>query len=127
MHLVHIVVAIALIQFIAFGFAVGGARVKYNVPAPASSGNEMFDRYYRVQMNTLEQLIVFVPAVLIYATYWSATVAAALGAVYVVGRLIYFFSYVKDPKKRGAGFGLTLLPNVWLVVGSLVGAARALF
>jgi uncharacterized MAPEG superfamily protein len=126
MQLVHIVVAIALIEFIAFGFAVGGARVKYNVPAPATSGNEIFERYYRVQMNTLEQLIVFVPAVLLYATYWSPQVAAGLGAVFVVGRMIYYFAYIKDPKKRGAGFGLTLLPNVWLAVGTLVGAVRAL-
>jgi uncharacterized MAPEG superfamily protein len=126
MQLVHIVVAIALIEFIAFGFAVGGARVKYNVPAPSTSGNEIFERYYRVQMNTLEQLIVFVPAVLLYATYWSPQVAAGLGAVFVVGRALYYFAYIKDPKKRGAGFGLTLLPNVWLVVGTLVGAVRAL-
>lgn len=126
MQMVHIVVALALIQFIAFAFAVGGARARYNVPAPATSGNEVFERYYRVQMNTLEQLVVFVPAVLLYATYWSATVAAALGAVYLVGRLVYFSSYVKDPAKRGAGFGLTLLPNVWLVGGTLVGAVRGL-
>ena len=125
MHLIHLVVAIALIQFIGFGFAVGGARAKYGVRAPATAGNEIFERYYRVQMNTLEQLVVFVPAVLLYGTYWSPTVAAALGVVFIAGRALYFVTYVKDPQKRGAGFGLTLLPNAWLVGGVLVGAIRA--
>ena len=125
MPLVHIVVALALVQFLFFCFAVGRARGTYKVAAPATTGNEMFERYFRVQMNTLELLIVFVPSMLIFGQYFGAYVAVALGVVYLVGRLIYFTSYVKDPKSRSVGYGLSVLPVMILLVGSLVGAIRA--
>ena len=125
MPLVHIVVALALVQFLFFCFAVGRARGTYKVAAPATTGNEMFERYFRVQMNTLELLVVFVPSILIYAQYLGAYVAVALGVVYLVGRLIYFTSYVKDPKSRSVGYGLSALPVMILLAGSLVGAIRA--
>lgn len=123
MALVNLIVALALVQFFAFGTAVGVARGKYNVPAPATTGNEVFERYFRVQMNTLELLIMFVPAIWMFGFYVSANVAAALGAIYIIGRGIYFFSYVKDPKKRELGFGLSVGPIVVLVIGALIGAA----
>lgn len=125
MPYVHIVIGIALIEFLYFGFAVAQARGRYNVVAPATTGNEVFERYFRVQMNTLEQLLIFIPSIAIFAHYFSPLLAAAAGAVFLVGRLIYFVTYVKDPKKREAGFILTALPNSFLVVGALVGAVRA--
>ena len=67
MNLVEVIVCLALIQFLRFGFAVGKAREKYGVKAPATTGNEMFERYFRVQMNTLEQLIVFIPSIVLFA------------------------------------------------------------
>jgi uncharacterized MAPEG superfamily protein len=126
MSYVLLVVALALLQFMGFGMAVGYARHKYNCPAPATSGNEMFERYFRGQMNTLEQLVVFLPAIFLFAHHVSAEWAAALGAVYLVGRTLYFIGYVRDPKSRGLGFMLTMAPNSVLVVGTLVAAARAL-
>lgn len=125
MALINLLVALALLQFFAFGFAVGRAREKYNVAAPATSGNEMFERYFRVQMNTLELLVMFIPGMWLFGYYVSAQVAAALGALYIIGRAVYFFSYVRDPKKRGPGFGLSALPTAILVVGAIAGAARA--
>ena len=125
MPLVHIVVALALVQFLFFCFAVGRARGTYKVAAPATTGNEMFERYFRVQMNTLELLVVFVPSILIYGQYLGAYVAVALGAIYLVGRLIYFTSYVKDPKSRSMGYGLSALPVMILLAGSIFGAIRA--
>ena len=125
MPLVHIVVGLALVQFLFFCFAVGRARGTYKVAAPATTGNEMFERYFRVQMNTLELLILFVPSILIFGQYFSAYVAAALGAIYLVGRLIYFTSYVKDPKSRSMGYGLSALPVMILLAGSIFGAIRA--
>ena len=127
MPYVHIVIGLALIEFFGFGLAVAGARGRYNVVAPATTGHEIFDRYFRVQMNTLEQLVIFIPGILIFARYFNPYVAAGLGAVFVIGRLMYFFGYVKDPKKREAGFILTVLPNSILVIGGIVGAIRALF
>ncbi len=125
MTLVHAVLALALIEFLMFGFAVGRARATYKVPAPATSGNEVFERYFRVQMNTLEQLIIFVPSLLIFARYVQPLIAAALGVVFVLGRWVYFVSYVKDPKSRSAGFLLSFLPNLILLFGGLIGAVWA--
>ncbi len=123
MALVNVIVALALLQFFAFATAVGMAREKYKVAAPATTGNEVFERYFRVQMNTLELLIMFVPAIWMFGFYVSAYAAAGLGAIYVIGRCIYFFSYVKDPKKRSLGYGLSAGPVAVLVIGALIGAA----
>lgn len=123
MALVNLIVALALLQFFAFATAVGVARERYDVAAPATTGNEVFERYFRVQMNTLELLVMFVPAIWMFGFYVSANIAAGLGALYIIGRVIYFFSYVKDPKKRSLGFGLSAGPVAVLVIGALVGAA----
>jgi uncharacterized membrane protein YecN with MAPEG domain len=125
MPYVHIVIGLALVEFMYFGLAVAQARSRYKVSAPATTGNEMFERYFRVQMNTLEQLVVFIPSILIFGQYLSPYLAAALGAVFVVGRLVYFAGYVKDPKKREAGFILSAVPTTILLVGAIFGAARA--
>jgi glutathione S-transferase len=125
MPLVHIVVGLALAQFVFFCLAVGKARGTYKVSAPATTGNEMFERYFRVQMNTLELLVVFVPSILLFGQYFDSYIATALGLIYLVGRLIYFTSYVKDPKNRGVGYGLSALPVMALLAGAIFGAIRA--
>ena len=106
--------------------AVGKARGTYAVPAPATSGNEVFERYFRVQMNTLEQLVVFVPSILLFGAYVHPLIAAALGLVFVIGRWLYFRGYVKDPKKRELGFILSGIPNLILLLGGLIGIVRVL-
>ena len=126
MHYVAIVTVVALLQFFWFGWQVGVARGKYNIAAPATSGNEMFERVFRVHMNTLEQLVVFLPALWIFASFVSALWAAILGAIFIVGRAIYAITYVKDPKKRSAGFALTALPELALLIGILIWAVMAL-
>ena len=126
MTYVDIVTALALLQFMVFGFKVGKARGRYGVTAPAIAGNEIFERYFRVQQNTLEQLIVFLPALYVFCHYYSPLVAAALGVVYLIGREIYAFTYVKDPKKRELGYLLTALPVAILLLGGLFGAIRQL-
>lgn len=117
---VGIVIIIALFEYFAFGFAVARARGRYNCPAPQTSGNEMFERYYRVQMNTLEQIVVFIPAVLLFAWRFDPRWAAAIGVVWIVGRLIYFASYVREPRSRGLGFAMTALPSLGMLAASLV-------
>jgi glutathione S-transferase len=126
MAYVDIVTALAILQFIVFGFRVGKARGRYRVKAPAITGNEIFERYFRVQQNTLEQLIVFLPGLYLFSHYLRPLVAAVLGAIYLIGREIYAVTYVKQPSKRGAGYGLTFLPMVILVLGGLFGAVRQL-
>jgi uncharacterized membrane protein YecN with MAPEG domain len=127
MPYVDIVTALAVLQFIVFGFRVGGARGRYGVKAPAITGNEVFERLFRVQQNTLEQLIAFLPGLYLFARYWNPLVAAALGVVYLIGRELYAFTYVKDPAKREVGYGMTFLPLVVLVVGGLIGAGKAVY
>jgi glutathione S-transferase len=126
MSYVIIVVVLALLQFLWFGIAVGRARSRYNIPAPASSGNDLFDRHYRVQMNTLEQLILFLPALWLFGSLVDSRWAAGLGVVYLIGRFIYAASYVSDPKKRGLGFMLTSMPSLIMLVGVLIAAVRQL-
>jgi uncharacterized MAPEG superfamily protein len=107
-----------------FGFRVARARGRYGVVAPAVAGNEIFERYFRVQQNTLEQLIAFLPALFVFSHYYSPLIAAGLGVVYLIGREIYAHTYVKDPKKRELGFIVTLLPLAILLLGGLFGAVR---
>jgi len=127
MHYVHIVALLAIVQFIYFAMLVGQARGKYGIKAPAMTGHEHFERAVRVQMNTLEQLVCFVPALLVAAVYWSPVYVAATGVVYLVGRTLYQRAYAADPAKRGLGFMLTFFPTVLLVLVGLVGAVmRAL-
>ena len=126
MAYVDIVTVLALIQFTVFGFKVGGARERFGVKAPAITGNDTFERFFRVQQNTMELLVVFVPSLYLFSHYFNSWIAVALGVIYLVGREVYAASYVKDPAKRSAGFGLSFLPTVVLLLGGLIGAIKAL-
>ncbi|MDE2304225.1 MAG: MAPEG family protein [Gammaproteobacteria bacterium] len=126
MAYVDIVTALAVLQYLVFGFKVGAARERYGVKAPAVVGHELFERRFRVQQNTLEQLIAFLPSIYLFARYWDPAWAAAIGLVYLAGRELYGISYARDPAKRGPGFGLTFLATAVLLLGGLIGAVRAL-
>jgi uncharacterized MAPEG superfamily protein len=126
MEFVAIVTVLALLQYIYFAVLVGQARGKFGVNGPAVTGHPVFERYFRVQMNTLEILVAFLPALWLFAQYINPTWAAILGAIYLVGRFLYLRAYVADPAKRGLGFGLSMLPTLALLLGGLVGAVLAL-
>ena len=119
MELVALVVLLAILEYQFFSFKVGMARQKYDVKAPATSGHEIFDRYYRVHINTLEQLIVFIPAILVFAYFAVPVYAAGLGAFFLIGRIIYYVSYVNDPEKRTLGFVVGWIPIGLLVLAGL--------
>lgn len=123
MELLTIITMLALIQVVIFGFLVGSARGKYGIKAPAVSGNEMFERYYRVHYNTLEQLIIFVPGLWGFGYYIGQYWAAGLGVVYLLGRILYAVTYVKDPDTRAAGTLLSMIPCWVMLLGALIGAA----
>ena len=118
---VSLVTILALIFFLVVTINVGGARVKYGVKAPAVSGKPEFERVLRVQQNTLEQLILFLPAMWIFANFVSATAAAILGAIWIGSRILYAWGYYKAAEKRGPGFGISTLATVILLLGSFVG------
>ena len=120
MEATAIVTIIALLQYSYFGVLVGSARGKYNVPAPAQSGNEQFERMNRVHLNTLEQLIVFIPALWMHAYFANPIYGAILGAIFIIGRFVYRAEYLKDPDSRSLGFGMTFIPSVVLLIWTLV-------
>ena len=122
MHYIHLVAALAILQFFFFGIMVGRARARFGVKAPATTGNEHFERAFRVQMNTLEQLTGFVPALYIAGQFWPPTYVAAVGIVYLVGRFVYWRSYIADPTSRSMGFLLTVSPTFLLLFAGVAGA-----
>ena len=122
MQPVHVVAMLAIAQFLMFGVLVGRARAKHGVKAPAIAGSEPFERAFRVQMNTLEQLVCFLPALFVAALYWPPALVAAIGAVYLGGRLVYWRAYVADPSTRTVGFLLTVVPTFVLIALALLGA-----
>ncbi len=124
---VNIIIALALLQYLAFLFAVGSARGRFKVSAPATTGHPEFERYYRVQMNTLELLVAFVPAMYMFGYYMGTLWATVLGSVYLIGRVLYFYAYIADPSKRAPGFMLSLVPILALIFGGLYGAVRVTF
>lgn len=125
MNLVAFVTALALIEFFVFGLLVGRARGTYGVPAPAITGHPVFERYMRAHQNTMEQLVVFVPAIFLFATYVGPGIAALLGALFVVGRALYFAGYVAEASKRSAGFVVSALAQIVLLLGGAIGALVA--
>jgi len=122
-----LIVLLALLQYLVFTGRVGLARGKYKVEAPACDGDENFNRLFRVQQNTLEQLIIFIPACYVFAYYLSELWVLAPGFVFIFGRFIYSMEYVKDPKSRTPGMALTLFANVVLVLGALFGLVKVMF
>ena len=125
MELVVIVIMLALVEYFVLGARVGLARGRTGLEAPAVTGNEEFERYFRVHYNTIEQLILFVPGIWFFAQYVHVLGAAVVGLVFIAGRAIYAVSYVKDPATRSIGMMLTLLPCCILVLGALGGAVWA--
>jgi len=120
MEAVAIVTILALVQYTYFGIQVGGARQKYGVKAPAMTGDPDFERINRIHVNTLEQLVVLIPALWMYAHFVNPLWGAGMGVVYLIGRFIYSSAYRKDPASRALGFMLTFLPGVvmlgWVLV-----------
>jgi glutathione S-transferase len=121
MQYVQLVAILAIFQFLAFGALTGQARRDSGLKAPTMTGHDGFERMYRVQMNTLETLVAFLPALFLAAPYWPAYLVAGLGIVYLVGRTLYWRAYVTDPGTRSLGFMLSILPTVVLAVLALVG------
>lgn len=120
---IHLVALLAVVQYLIFGALVGRARGKYGVHAPATTGNDVFERYYRVQMNTLELMVALLPALWIAAAYWNPRWVAAAGTVYLLGRIVYLRAYTSRPASRGLGFMLSIAPIALLLVAALGGAA----
>ncbi len=121
-----IVTLLALMQFMLFSIQVGSMRVKHGVKAPATAGHPEFERMFRVQQNTMEQMVVFVPALWIYAYLVNPLWGAGIGIFFVIGRIVYRAAYLKDPASRSNGFTIGVLATAVLLVWSLVAAVMSL-
>lgn len=121
MQLVHLVAILAVLQYILFGKLTGNARAKSGLKAPAMTGDAGFERMHRVHMNTLETLVAFLPSLFLAAGYWPSLLVAGLGALYILGRFVYWRAYIANPSGRFAGFMLSVVPTILLAVLALVG------
>lgn len=126
MEYVALVTVLLVSQYLVFIMLVGAARAKSGIKAPAVTGDENFERAYRVQMNTLEQLVVALPALWVSGIYFDSLVAALLGLAFFLGRVIYRAAYVKAPEKRGIGFGIGFFAVLGLIGTALWGVISAL-
>ncbi len=126
-NLVPLAVLGAILVLFGTGVKVGLARGRYNIKAPAISGHPDFERAYRVQMNTVEQAIIFFPALWLCATYFRADVAGIAGLVWVIGRIWYALGYYRDAAKRGAGFMVSVIAFGALLACGSFGLIRQLF
>jgi len=122
MDYVAIVTALILLQYFYFGLASGLARGKAGLQAPAITGDEVYERKYRIHQNTMEQLMSFLPAMWMFSYYVSPVYGAGLGVAFLVGRAIYSISYAKDPATRGKGFAIGAFAMLIGFGGTLYGA-----
>ena len=118
-HFTALATCLAVMVYFASSILVSKARVKFDVKLPAISGNPDFERVFRAQMNTLEWLPIFLPSLWLFAIYIGDAGAAALGAIWVVGRILYVLGYAKAVAKRGPGFAIQTLATVALWLGAL--------
>lgn len=114
------VTVLALLEYSVLGLLVGRARSQHNVIAPATTGNPEFERYFRVHQNTLEALIVFIPAVWIFSFTVHYHTGVALGLLFLIARAVYARGYLQDAAKRGPGAAMTFGINMILVIGSII-------
>jgi len=118
-HYTALVTCLVILFYFYTSFQVGKARTKFDIKAPATTGNPDFERVFRVQMNTLEWLPIFLPSLWLFAIYISDTAAAGLGLIWIFGRILFMIGYSRAANKRGPGFAIQGITTVVLWLGSL--------
>ncbi len=124
---IALVVLLSLLEFMLFGILVGRARARYKIQAPATSGHPVFEQTFRVHYNTLEMLVVFIPAIWLFGLYLNPRWGAIIGAVFLVGRALYAAGYIRAPEKREIGAVLSFASVIVLLIGAVVGVVRSLW
>lgn len=126
---VYLVTLLILLEYLIFGYLVSRARTRYRVVAPTVTGHPQFERYHRVQQNTIEQLVVVLPALWIFGLTLNGPWAAVLGVVFVIARAWYAHGYItsKSGGGRHHGFMFGLYATVALLIGAGLGSLKSLF
>ena len=118
-HFTALVTCLAILFYFFTSIQVSKARSAFGIKVPATSGHPDFERVFRVQMNTLEWMPIFLPSLWLFAVYISDPFAAGLGLVWIAGRLLYMFGYSQAAAKRGPGFAIQALAGAILWAGAL--------
>jgi glutathione S-transferase len=118
-HFTALVTCLAILFYFFTTIQVSKARVAFGIKVPATAGNADFERVFRVQMNTLEWMPIFLPSLWLFAVYVSDATAAVLGLVWIAGRFLYLTGYSQAAEKRGRGFGIQAAAAIILWLGSL--------
>ncbi len=121
-----LVTASTLLVYLVLTINVGRARAKYKVPVPQMSGEPNFERVLRVQQNTLEQMVLFLPALWLFSFYVNPLWGAGIGTVWVLGRIIYAWGYYQAAEKRGIGFAISSMSGIVLLLGAIAGIILSL-
>src|ERR1700742_4598425 len=111
-HYTALVTCLAILFYFLTSIQVSRARSAYGVKLPAISGNPDFERVFRVQMNTLEWLPIFLPSLWLFAIYISDAGAATMGVVWIIGRILYMLGYMRAVERRGPGFAIQALAAI---------------
>ena len=127
MEYIELIAILAVLHFLFFSYMTGIARRDSGLAAPAVTGHESFERMYRVQSNTLEMIVIYLPSLLIAGKYWPTAVISGIGVIYIIGRFIYWRAYIAEPAKRGLGFMLSFFPVFILVTLALIGVILSIF
>jgi uncharacterized MAPEG superfamily protein len=125
-HLPALVTLLAMLLLFGTAFAVGRARGRYGIAAPATSGHPVFERAFRVQMNTLEAAMLFLPTLWLAASYGFAFWAGIAGLVWLAGRIWYALAYLQEARKRGGGFLLGMVGWAATLIMATFGLGRVL-
>ena len=125
-HLSALVTLLTVLLLFACMAVVGRARGKYGIKAPAVSGHPQFERAYRVQMNTLEASVMFLPTLWLATQFGFGGWAGIAGLVWIAGRIWYALAYLRDPAKRGPGYGVGMLAWFALLLMAAFGVGRAM-
>lgn len=123
--LTGLVTIICVLVFFWMAIQIGKARVKHSAPAPVMQGPDELMRVLRVHGNTMEGLLMFLPALWIFAALWGDLLAGVIGIVFPIGRVIYALGYYAEAGKRSTGFTIGLISTVVLLIGSLIGLVMA--
>ncbi|NEN93518.1 MAG: MAPEG family protein [Okeania sp. SIO3H1] len=116
-----LITVVSLFMYFVVTINVGRARSKYNITPPQMTGDPNFERVLRVQQNTVEQIILFLPSLWLFSLFISPLWGAGIGTVWVVGRILFAWGYYQAAEKRALGFGISSLAIIALLIGALVG------
>jgi uncharacterized membrane protein YecN with MAPEG domain len=116
---VAVVTLLAILTYFWIGMQTAVARGKSGIQAPAMTGDPLLERTIRAHYNTLEWMPIFLVSLWLFAIYWDALIAAGVGVIWIIGRIVYATGYMRAADKRSLGFMIQSLATAVLLFGAL--------